>query len=169
MERGETFKIYWMSNGYVVGTRDGIVRAHFVKRLPDSEAWGLEFINEMMGTPWNFHAGRFGHMIPTVICEDVEGYGQDVRQTVIDVDEDVPEVTMPDTPPNKHRVFSALRDDIIKRGTTQQFRGCQAREVGEPFAHSEERRERAMNASMEEGSKEGRETAAPTKTRYIDR
>lgn len=151
-----------MSNGYVLEIRAGIVRAHSIKRLPESEARDPELINDMKGTPWKPHPGRLGHKIQTIIDDDVEEDEYDIRQTVIDVDEDIPGVAVPGPSSSKHRAFSALLEDMATYGATQKRRECHAIGRGweRPCAPSEACRDRVLNKLLEDGDRDGRVAAA---------
>ena len=51
----------------LVGTKDGVVRAWTVRRMPEGERWDAEAITEMQGTPAQPSTAMPGHHIPISI------------------------------------------------------------------------------------------------------
>ena len=70
--KGVYFATLWMSNEYVIWTRDGVTRAHSINGLFDVEPWDEELPDEMKRAPWRPHPYRLEHKIPT---NSIEGGG----------------------------------------------------------------------------------------------
>lgn len=155
----------WASNAYITGIRPGIGRAHSIKREPDAEAWGPEFLNEVRGTPWKPHPGRYVHKILTGIDDEVDEQEEDEREVVIDIHEEIPGVDIDTAPLSNSRVFSITMDDAAKCGATDKRRGCKStkRNWKRPFAHLDRCRSRIMEMVLEADDEDGRAAAATKK------
>ena len=65
------------SSEALVGTKDGVVRAWTIRRMPEGERWDAEAITEMQGTPSRLSAAMPGLRVPIAI--NIEE-GNSIRQ-----------------------------------------------------------------------------------------
>ena len=68
------------SNEILIGTREGVVRAWAIRKMPVGEQWDAGLIKEMKGTPCKPNPNKAGNFIPVYInfdaTEDVEVDGE---------------------------------------------------------------------------------------------
>ena len=117
----------FMSSEYIIGTTEGVIRSHSMKRMTDEQSWDRDALENLKGIPWRPDPLRHDHKIPTMIRHNGEsgrGDGQEEeRGTAID-DEDVEEVDVHEPNAPRTRTFAVTRSDITKYGMRHHCRGC---------------------------------------------
>ena len=58
------------SNEALIGTREGVVKAHTVRRQTEETRWDGQFIKEMEATPRQPIPSKDGHEVPTKVHFD---------------------------------------------------------------------------------------------------
>ena len=58
------------SNGFLIGTKEGVVRAYTVTRRPGEERWDAEMIQQIQGTPQRPDPNKAGLVIPVQLQFD---------------------------------------------------------------------------------------------------
>ena len=58
--------------GDIIGTKDGVVKARYVKSKDQGSAWDIGRVNDIRGTPWELVPGRLGvEIIPKIIMRKI--------------------------------------------------------------------------------------------------
>ena len=127
------------SNETLVGTREGVVRAWAIKRMPEEERWSAEAIKGMKGTPARPNPQMPGNDVPVQI------------HVPIDLGEAMPEGPPPARNEEAGRRTYLKAKDFEKHGFTEGCEGCRRLKAGGMSArpHTEECRQR-IEAKLKE-------------------
>ena len=116
-----------MSNEYVIRTDRGVIRAHSIKRKSDEKVWDGDTLENIRSIPAKSIPHRMGFQMTTRMQNDTnDEIIDDEESEAIVIDHEAPNVTAhtPEVPQNKFRVFSVLRDDILKYTMSSNYRDC---------------------------------------------